>query len=52
MKKQGNLAVALKKLQQRIYKTMAEALLNLEIKRENTKKGQDEVPECKYAGSS
>jgi hypothetical protein len=51
-KKQGNLAVALSKLQQRIYKTMAEALLNSEIKREDAEKDQDEVPECKYAGMS
>jgi hypothetical protein len=51
-KKQGNLAVAFSKLQQRIYKTMAEALLNLEMKRENAKKGQDEVPKYKYAGIS
>lgn len=42
----------MKKLQQGIYKTMAEMLLNLEIKLENAKKGQDEVPKYKYIGIS
>jgi hypothetical protein len=48
-KKQDNLAVALSKLQQRICKTMVEALLNSEIKREKAKKGHEKD---KYTGSS